>query len=139
MGFSLSAATAIIGVGVFLSVQYMVSDVIPSMTDTHDSLESMKDRAVNQIQSDITVTNVVNTNPGPLYNLSIYVKNTGSTSLELRYFNVLMNGSVQEFSCNDLYIYPEKTVILNVNNQPDRGIIKIVTDNGISDYYEYAI
>ena len=48
MGFSLSAATAIIGVGVFLSVQYMVSDVIPSMTDTHDSLESMRDRAVDQ-------------------------------------------------------------------------------------------
>ncbi len=139
MGFSLSAATAIIGVGVFLSVQYMVSDVIPSMTDTHDSLESMRDRAVDQIQSDITVSNVVNTDMGPLYNLSIYVKNSGSTTLELRYFNVIVNGSVQDFSCDDLYIYPEKTVVLNIVNQPSSGRIKVVTDNGISSYYEYTI
>lgn len=139
MGFSTSAAAAIIGVGVFLSVQYIVGDVIPSMTDTHDSLEAMRDRAVDQMQSDINITNVVNTSSGSLYNLSVSVRNTGSTTLEISYFNVLINGSIQDFNCTSSYIYPEKTEKIYLYNQAKSGRIKIVTDNGISDYYEYNV
>jgi len=139
MGFSLSAAAAIIGVGVFLSVQYIASDVIPSVTDTQDSFEDMKNRAVDQFQTNINITSVVNTSSGPLYNLSVNVKNTGSVTLEMRYFDVLVNGSAQDFTYVDSYLYPEKETVLSLANQPNRGKLKVVTDNGISDYYEYLI
>lgn len=139
MGFSLSAATAIIGVGIFLSIQYVVSDVIPSMTETHDSLESMKNRAVEKIQSDIIISNFTYTITGSLYNLSVSVKNTGSTTLELKYFNMLVNGSIQNFTYSDYYLYPLKTAMINLSYQPSIGRLKIVSDNGVSDYLEYNI
>jgi archaellum component FlaF (FlaF/FlaG flagellin family) len=139
MGLSLSAATAIIGVSVLLSIEFMVANVIPTMTDTNDSFDEMKDRAVEQMQTDITITNITNNSLGPPYDLNITVENTGSIVLETSYFNVLLNGTSQEFTCSETYLYPENIVYFNITNQPNNGRLKIITDNGISDYFDYVI
>jgi len=41
MGFSVSAAAAIIGVAILLSFEFMVVNVIPTITDTQDSYEQL--------------------------------------------------------------------------------------------------
>lgn len=139
MGLSLSAATAIIGVSVLLSIEFMVASVIPTMTDTNDSFDEMRERTINQMQTDIIITNVNNTSLGPPYDLNITVENTGSIVLETSYFNILVNGTSQEFTCSNLYLYPEDVVYFNITNQPNKGRLKIITDNGISDYFDYLI
>ena len=139
MGLSLSAATAIIGVSVLLSIEFMVANVIPTMTDTNDSFDEMRDRAIDQMQTDITITNVNNTSLGPPYDLNITVENTGSIVLETNYFNILVNGTSQEFTCSEVYMYPEDIVYFSITNQPNNGRLKIITDNGISDYFDYVI
>ncbi len=139
MGLSLSAATAIIGVSILLSIEFMVANVIPTMTDTNDSFDEMRERTIDQMQTDITITNVTNTSLGAPYDLNITVENTGSIVLETSYFNILTNGTSQEFICSDPYLYPEDMVYFNITNQPKNGRLKIITDNGISDYLDYVI
>ena len=141
MGFSVSAAAAIIGVAVLISIELMVANVIPTITDTQDSYDEMKDRAINQIQTDINITNVVTSINGSNYDHNVTVENTGSTSLETTKFDILINGVKQTFVCSKIYLHPENIVYFNVTNLVGAGDkrVKIVTDNAISDYYDYII
>ena len=141
MGFSLAAAAAIIGVSTIIVIGTLVEDILPTMMDTSDSYDDMKNRAINQIQTDINITSVVTPNNGSNYDLNFSLDNTGSVVLETRYFNILINGTDQQFSCEKSYLYPENEVYFNVTNLSGVGtrILKVITENGISDYYEYTI
>ena len=141
MGLSTSAATAIIGVAILLSFELIVAEVIPSITDTNDSYDLMKKRSLDQIQTDINISNVNTPSNASNYDLNITVKNTGSISLKTEDFNILVNGTKHDFSCSKNYLHPEKEVFFNVTNLPGSGSrrLKLITENGISDYYTYAI
>jgi len=68
------------------------------------------------------------------------VENTGSTNLETRHFNILINGESQEFTCSSSYLFPEEEIYFNVTGiSSGSKKLKVVTNNGISDYYEYVI
>ena len=140
MGFSLSAATAIIGVSILISIEIIVSTTIPTITDIHDSYDEMRDRSIDRFQTDINITSISTITNGSNYDLNITIKNTGSTSLETKDFNVLINGSAKEFAALSTYLYPQNIVNLTVYNIKGSGNnrLKIVTNNGISDYYNYV-
>jgi len=141
MGFSVSAATAIIGVAILISFEVMVADVIPTIKDTHDAYDEMKERSVDQIQTDINITSVRTPANASNYDLNITVKNIGSITLETEKFNILINGTKHTFTCSKTYLHPENQVYFNIKNLPVVCNIrlKVVTNNGISDYYEYTI
>jgi len=141
MGFSLVAAAAIIGVSTLIVIGTIVENLLPAMTEVNDSYDELKDRAIDQIQTDINITSVTTPSNGSNYDLNFSVENTGSVVLETSYFNILINGTDQQFTCTKLYLYPESEVYFNVTNLSGTGarILKVITDNGISDYYEYTI
>jgi len=141
MGFSVSAATAIIGVAILMSFQFIVADVIPTIDDTYDSYDNMRDRAIEQIQTNINITDVITPSNGSNYDLNATVENTGSITLETEFFDVLIDGTKQTFTCTETYLFPENTANFNVTNQAGSGskTLKIVANNGISDYYMYTI
>ena len=133
MGFSLIAASAIIGVAVLISLELIVGTTIPTITDVHDSYDDMRDRAINQIQTDVTITNAVWAAP----NMIISVDNTGSTTVNTSKCNILLNGVSQSFTYIVSYFHPEETALFAFTTRANPGdIIKIVTPNGIGDYYE---
>jgi archaellum component FlaF (FlaF/FlaG flagellin family) len=141
MGFSLSASFAVIGVSILISVEILTGGIIPTITEIDNSYNEMINRGVNKIQTDINITNVnVSTNSSN-YDYNITLKNTGSISLETSEFIILINGLLQEFSSSDLYFYAERETNILIKNVTGNGLkrLKIITDNGISDYYEIII
>ena len=141
MGFSLSAAAAIIGISTLVAIEILTGSLFPLFTDITESYYKMKDRTINQIQSDISIISVSTPSNGTNYDLNITIENTGSVTLETIYFNVLINGSNQQFTSSESYLHSNDEVYFNVNNLSGNGRrkIKIVTNNGISDHYEYTI
>jgi archaellum component FlaF (FlaF/FlaG flagellin family) len=141
MGFSLVAATAIIGVALVMAIEIIVGTTFPTMTDVHESLKDMKNRAIDQIQTEISITDVTSTPNGSNYDINITIDNLGSVTLETEYFNILINGTQNAFICSKPNIYPENEVYFNVFNYQNTGLLrlKVVTDNGISDYYDFTI
>jgi len=141
MGFSLAAAAAIIGVSTLIVIGTTVENILPAMIDTNDSYNDMKDRGIDQVQTDINITSVITPSNGSNYDLNFTVDNTGSVYLETTNFDILINGTAQQFTCGESYLYPENEVYFNVTNLPGAGtrILKVITDNGISDYYEYTV
>jgi len=141
MGFSLIGAAAIIGVSILMGIEIIVSTTIPTIIDVHDSFGDMRDRAIAQVQTDINITDVTSVINGSNYDINITVENTGSITLETNFFDILINGIKNVFSCSKPYIHPENKVFFNVSNLAGTGMmrLKVVTNNGISDYYEFTL
>jgi len=141
MGFSLVAATAIIGVSLVMCLEIIVGTTMPTITDLHESFNDMRNRAIDQVQTDIDITSVTSEINGSNYDINITVKNIGSITLQTKYFDILINGTKNEFTCSKSYIYPEHEVYFNVFNIPGSGEsrLKIVTNNGVSDYYIFIL
>ncbi len=141
MGFSLVGAAAIIGVALLMSIEIIVSTTIPTITDVHDAFDDMRDRAITQVQTDINITDVSSEINGSNYDINITVENTGSITLHTAFFDILINGTKNDFTCSKSYIHPENKVYFNVSSLSGVGImrLKVVTNNGIADYYEFTL
>jgi len=140
-GFSLIAATAIIGITLLIAIEVIIGATVPTLTNVHDSFYNMRDRAIDRIQTDINITYVGIENNGSDYDINITVENTGSITLETTYFNILVNGTEKRFTCSKSFLYPENEVYFNVSNLQGTGIntLKVLTNNGVSDYYEFNL
>lgn len=142
MGFSLSAAAAIIGVSILIATEIIVGSISPTFEDFNESYYDMKNRLIEETQTSINITSVSTTINGANHNISITVENTGGVVLNTSYFNILINGSNKQFNSSKPYIYLENTAYFNLTNLegnigPRR--LKVVTKNGVSDYYEYIL
>lgn len=139
MGFSLIASAAILAVTLFMAVEIITGSLLPTLEGINDSYGKLKDRLQDQIQTDIKITNVSRSTNGSNYDYNITVHNTGSVTLKTEKFVVLLNGTAYTSICSHMYLYPDETVYFSTANVSGAGAmrIKIITDNGIADYYTY--
>ena len=141
MGFSLSASTAIIGVALVMSIEIFVSTTVPTVEDVNDAYAEMVDRSIDQVQTAINITSHRTKPNGDLHDLNIVVQNTGSTTLNTSYFTILINGTQKPFTALTTSVYPQNTTeftILALDGEVTNRV-KVITTNGISDYYIYAV
>ncbi|MCD6542257.1 MAG: hypothetical protein J7K38_02910 [Thermoplasmata archaeon] len=139
MGFSTSAAFAILGVCIFVCLDILSSSFLPSLSELNTSYKYMEKRMVEKLNTDIDVIDITKTS-GTTYNISIKVKNTGSTELDVSDFTVIVNGTIESYSTDKEYLYPLDIVNITVTNLTYTGTIrvKVVTGNGIGDYGTYT-
>ncbi len=139
MGFSTSAAFAILGVCIFVCLDILSSSFLPSLSELNTSYKYMEKRMVEKLNTDIDVIDITKTS-GTTYNISIKVKNTGSTELDVSDFTVIVNGTIENYSADKEYLYPLDIVNITVTNLTYTGTIrvKVVTGNGIGDYGTYT-
>ena len=140
MGFSLVGAFAIIGVSILMVFEILAGNLLPAVTNYNDSYDEMKDRIIDQVQTDISITNVDTPINGSNYDLNVTVENTGGVTLKTSDFNLLINGTSNSFTCTNSYLYIDSSVYFNVTNLTGSGSrrLKVVTNNGISDYESYT-
>ena len=141
MGFSLVGAAAIIGVSILMIIEIIISNGVPTITNVEEAFDEMRNRAIDQVQTDINITGVTSVVNGSGYDINITVENSGSVTLETANFDILINGTINDFSCSKSYIHPENNVYFDVPSITGSGSqkLKVVTNNGISDYYEFTL
>jgi archaellum component FlaF (FlaF/FlaG flagellin family) len=141
MGFSLVAAFAVIAVSILTALEIFTGAVLPSITDTIGSHDKMVERSIEKLHTNINITTVTVSANNSNYDYNITVKNIGSVSLKTSDFIILINGTLQQFNCSTKYLHPEKKVSFFIYNLPGNGTkqLKVITNNGISAYYEYKV
>ena len=140
MGFSLIAAAAILAVTFFMAVEIITGALLPTLDGINTSYGQLKNRLTDQIQTDINITTVSRSASGVNFNYNITVQNTGSVTLKTEKFVVLVNGIEYPASCTCSYLYPQNTGYFSLTNVTGGGAarIKIISDNGIADYFTYT-
>lgn len=141
MGFSMIAASAVLGLTLFMAVEIIASDLLPTLEDMNTSYGDMKERLQKQLQSDINITTVVRSANASNYDYNISVKNTGSATLFTKDFMVLINGSGYQFTCSHENLYPENIAYFQITNVAGAGSqrVKVIANNGIADYFTSSI
>ncbi|RLF35752.1 MAG: hypothetical protein DRN03_04690 [Thermoplasmata archaeon] len=140
MGFSTTAAVAIICTSLLFSINLALTSMLPSISDLNDSYRLFEKKFIERKETDIDITNVTSTNGTP-FNLSIEVKNTGSVTLETEDFTIIINGEMHNYSCSEPYLFPGRIVNFTVTGLTERGEtrIKVVTGNGIEKYEVWSV
>lgn len=139
MGFSLIASAAILSVTLFMAVEILTSDLLPTIEDVDASYVEMNERFNDQTHTDIMITTITRSLNGANYDYNISVCNTGSVTLATEECTILINGTLYSFSCSEAYIYPERTAYFEIIDVAGSGAkrFKVITPNGIADYYSY--
>jgi archaellum component FlaF (FlaF/FlaG flagellin family) len=140
MGFSLIASAAILAVTLFMAVEIITGTLLPTLEGINTSYGELKDRLTSQIQTDITISSVSRSSHGLSYDYTITVQNTGSVTLKTEKFAILFNGTEYPVTCSRVYLYPNNHCNFTATDIAGEGAmrIKIITDNGIADYYTYT-
>jgi flagellar protein FlaF len=138
MGFSVSAATAVIFAGLFLALGIFY----PAMANSYERVQTadanQADRALEQANSDIRISTVRTTGSDQ----TIDVVNEGSTTLPVNKTDLVIDGAYQERSTVATDIDGDDTTGLwlpgeTLTLDPDTGLggvdqIRIVTEHGVA-------
>jgi len=139
MGFSLIASAAILAVTLFMAIEIITGALLPTLDGINTSYGQLKNRLTDQLHTDINITTVSRSANGSTYDYNITVQNTGSVTLKTEKFAVLVNGTEYPASCSCTYLYPQNSGYFSLTSITGGGAtrIKIISDNGIADYYTY--
>jgi len=141
MGFSLIASAAILAVTLFMALEIITGALLPTLDGINTSYDQLKNRLTDQLQTDINITTVSRSVNGSNYDYNITVQNTGSVTLKTENFAVLVNGTEYPASCSCTCLYPQNIgyfSLTNISGVGGAARIKIISDNGIADYYTYT-
>jgi archaellum component FlaF (FlaF/FlaG flagellin family) len=141
LGFSISATAAIIGVAVIMVLEVTMATMFPMVTNLDESYKEMSKRAIENIQTEIEIQNITVQINGSLHDLSIQIKNSGSTVIENANVDLLINGTLSEFITSEEFWFPESNYTIRANGISGSGLqrVKLITKNGISDYDTYVV
>ena len=140
MGFSLIGAAVVLGLTLFMAVEIITGDLLPTIESINDSYDDMNERFQEQVHTNINITAVSRSANGSTYDYNISVKNIGSITLNTEGFMILLNGYECDFTASQTYLYAENSIYFHIGNMTgaDTTRIKVITNNGIADYQVYT-
>jgi len=144
MGFSTTAAFTIIFVfslAVFGLVYSVTTDTakmyVSELREKKESIESASNTRLELISLNATATS------SGTHNVTVVLKNTGTTTLDVQNFDILIDGVKYGFDYNRTKLYPETSVEIKAYQIPGGNgkshRLKIVADNGYAIYTTYVV
>ncbi|NEU56479.1 fla cluster protein FlaF [Halorussus sp. MSC15.2] len=147
MGFSVSGATVILFLGIFISFGVAYSAANDGFERVNGAFEDNSEDELTRQNTAIAIGNASVANEGGQSYLNLTVNNTGSSTLSVNDTDILIDGTYTNHTSDnmvrlevgddnetDLWL-PGETLHANVSvNNPDR--VKVVTGPGVSDSEE---
>jgi flagellar protein FlaF len=139
MGFSTSAAAAVIFVGALVSLGILYPATAGSVEQVNDALGERENRLLDQRNTDVAVDGV--TYNDTTDELRINVTNTGTTTLTANETDVLLDGTLQTANVTrevegvagrTLWAPGEQLTITVGNVTATPGRVKVVTEYGVA-------
>ena len=142
MGFSVSAATAVIFAGLFLALGIFY----PAMANSYERVQAadadQADRALEQANTDIQLDGTtINSIPAGDSEVNVALTNNGSTSLTVSETDLLINGTyIQRSELNtevdgdtstDLWL-PGETLSITYDTSGTVNRVRVVTEHGVA-------
>lgn len=145
MGFSVSASTAVIVVGLFLAFGMFFPAMSNSVQLVHDAESDRADRLLAQQNTDVELTGATFNESGE-DRLVVNVTNTGSTTISVESIDLLVDNELQEIETDDdiettiddddetTLFQPGETLTITIDDEqldsdPERVLVAV--DHGI--------
>ncbi|MBN2488042.1 MAG: hypothetical protein JXA98_03350 [Methanosarcinaceae archaeon] len=143
MGFETSVVVAIFFISVLVLGTTSYTVVSASRNMVNDAAEDQYEIQNKRLQTDISIIDSTANGPSASYDLTITITNTGSETLDSSALNVLIDGAIESYTPSPLTTTwtPDKTKTFEINGLSGAGPhrVKVITENGISDYDTYSV
>ncbi|MDG6242770.1 MAG: hypothetical protein QCH31_00045 [Methanolobus sp.] len=143
MGFELSVVAIIFFISAVLMGTYSYTMMSTSNDLMDDASAEQYRMQFSKLQTDIAIVDYIPDGFGGTYNLTVSLTNTGSESLRFDRLNVIVDGSLESYTYDDVAATwtPSETRNLTVAGLSGSGIhrVKVVTENGVSAYGSYMV
>jgi flagellar protein FlaF len=132
VGFSVSGSAVIIFVGVMVAAGIAVPSLVGSMGALADSQGEQVDRGIDALNTEFEITSA--TYDQSAEELTLELKNTGSTTLTLEGTSVLVDGDLKAGVTGTGLWLPGDTATVTVTGETTKPArVKVVTENGIAE------
>lgn len=142
MGYSVSAAFAILVLSSLISITYVYTSADYALNSVVDAHNSKLTRDYNKLNSEIEIVYIKATQQGATYDLEIKIFNSGDVELSTQKMSFVINGSLKapDFYDKD-FLLPENnlTVIFYNISGGGTGRVRITTEHGSSAYSTYEV
>lgn len=143
MGFEVSVVVAIFFISAVIVGTLSYTILTTSSEITADASAEQYQMQNKRLNTDFGIDSSV---PGVFngtYDLTVTVTNTGSETLSFDGLNVLIDGTLKEYTFSDSAVtwIPEETRNFTVSDLAGTGThrVKVVTENGVADYATYVV
>jgi|Deesub1362A_J573_1020465.scaffolds.fasta_scaffold00392_6 flagellar protein FlaF len=144
MGFSVAASFTILLITTLIVSGMILSESIHKLKEARQVYIQEKKKAIEILTTEFQITSIAAYNTSPTtHTLTVTIENTGSTTLETSYFNVLVDGVLVDASYNVSYLYPGEYLRIDASGLSGGAgtthRLKIVAENGVAEYGSYQV
>ncbi len=142
MGFSTTAAFAILFIAGLVALGILSATVITEVRDLNDLIKARSNTELSVAKFEIVNVTALNTT-ATTYNLTVIVENTGSTTFNCTKFTLLVDGKPIDFTVNRTILYPLQYAKF-YNSSLSGGVnsthrLEVVSDNGLIEYATFVV
>jgi len=144
MGFSVSGATVVLFLGMFISFGMVYTAANNGFEQVHDAYGEETDSELARQNTDVDVADASVANEGDGLTLTVTANNTGTTSLSVNDTDILIDGTYANFTGEnvtaaavdgnertDLWL-PGETLRVEVPVASAPSQVKVVTESGVA-------
>ncbi len=142
MGYSVSAAFAILVLSGLISLTYVYTSADYALNSVVEAHNSKLTRDYNKLNSEIEIVYIKATQQGATYDLEVVIHNAGSVELSAAKMSFVVNGSLREPDFYDRdYLLPKDNLTVIFYNLPGGGAgrVRVTTEYGSSAYSSYEV
>jgi len=145
MGFSTTAAFAIIMISLFISMSFIAGELVKNFNELNLAVKEQEHRKYELENTDFEISSVYAWNTTiSTYNVRIDLSNTGAVTLDSSKFTVIVDGiDYDNFTYNTSNFYPLEGLQIQINNLPggegSSHRLKVVAENGVERYTTFTV
>lgn len=143
MGFEVSVVVVIFFISAVIVGTLSYTTLATTLDVAADASAEQHEMQTKRLNSEIEIDSSIAGVFNGTYDLTVTMTNTGSEALNFDELNVLIDGSLKEYSFSDTTVtwVPEERRNLTVSDLDGTGThrIKVVAENGIADYATYMV
>jgi len=144
MGFSTVAGFVIVVIASITIAGYLLHTLIDQIKDVSELSKIENEMKIDIKNSDFEIVKIEALNTSPTtYDLTIILKNTGSTTFDCEKFSILVDGVLVNYTANVSKLYPlEYAEFKSFNLEGTVGSTHralVVADNGIREIKSFTV
>ena len=139
MGFSYVVAVAVLLSSSLIFFGVIYSDYVHADTELNSAQQGFNTHSYDLENSRVNVTGYYVRPSGTLYNVTVNLTNTGSVALNMGLSNLLINGTVANFTYSGQYLFPLASGNITFRQSAGEYSVEIVFNTGYEKYLEVKV
>lgn len=136
-GTGTAAASAIILIGLMMGLMAAQPSLDNAMEHMKEVKDDSRDLSTTLASTDISISYASFNNTTSVLNVT--VRNDGSTIMETNGVDILVNGTIESWTPDEIYLYPSREMRISILNITDPRSVLVVERYGLSDHTETII